>query len=73
MISLVECLDLIKELTGKGQKITFEKVRPGDLFYFVCDIAKARKNLKWQPKISNKDGVKRLVDWVTENKKMFGG
>lgn len=73
MISLVECLNLIKELTGKEQKITFEKVRPGDLFYFVCDITKARKNLKWEPKVSNKEGVKRLVDWVTENKGLFGG
>ncbi len=73
MISLVECLDLIKEITGKGQSITFEKVRPGDLFYFVCDITKARKNLKWEPKVTNEEGVKRLVDWVTENKGMFGG
>jgi CDP-paratose 2-epimerase len=73
MISLVECLELIRELTGLEQKIEFKEVRPGDLWYFICDITKARKNLKWEPKVSNEEGVKKLVDWVTENKRMFGG
>jgi len=73
MISLIECLELIKKITGLKQKISFKKVRPGDLWYFVCDITKAKKKLKWKPKVSNEDGVKKLIDWVVRNRKLFGG
>lgn len=71
-ISLVECLDLIKEITGQEQDIEFKEVRSGDLWYFVCDITKAKKNLGWEPKVSNKEGVGKLIDWVGENKRLFG-
>jgi CDP-paratose 2-epimerase len=72
-ISLIECLNLIREITGLEQKIEFKEVRPGDLWYFVCDITKAKKKLGWEPRVSNEEGIKRLVKWVEENKKLFGG
>ncbi len=72
-ISLVECLKLIREITGIEQDVKFEEVRPGDLWYFVCDITKAKKNLGWKPKVSNKEGVTNLINWVKENKHLFGG
>ena len=72
-ISLVECLGLIKEITGLEQNIEFKEVRLGDLWYFVCDITRAKKNLTWKPKVSNKEGVKKLVEWVKENRGLFGG
>jgi CDP-paratose 2-epimerase len=71
MISLIECLDLIKRITGKKQNITFEKSRLGDLEYFVCDISKARKELGWRPMVSNEEGVKKLVDWINDNPELF--
>jgi CDP-paratose 2-epimerase len=71
MISLIECLDLIKRITGKEQNITFEKSRLGDLEYFVCDISKARKELGWRPMVSNEEGVKKLVDWINDNPELF--
>lgn len=73
MISLVECLDMIKGITGIEQDIKFEKVRPGDLWYFVCDITRAKNNLGWEPKVSNREGVTRLVNWVQANRRLFGG
>lgn len=72
-ISLVECLNMIKEITGIEQNIEFKEVRPGDLWYFVCDIAKAREKLGWEPKISNEDGIRKLIEWVDENRGLFGG
>lgn len=72
-ISLIECLNLIREITGLEQNIEFKEVRPGDLWYFVCDIIKARDKLGWEPKVSNKEGIKRLIKWVEENKSLFGG
>lgn len=72
-ISLVECLELINEITGLEQNIEFKEVRLGDLWYFVCNITKAKEKLGWEPKVSNKEGVRKLIEWVRENKHLFGG
>lgn len=72
-ISLVECLKLIRGITGLEQNIEFKKVRSGDLWYFVCDITKAREKLGWEPKISNEEGIRKLIEWVEENRGLFGG
>ena len=70
-ISLIECLNLIKEITGEEQDIRYQESRLGDLEYFVCDISKAKRELNWQPEVSKEAGVKELVNWVIENKKVF--
>lgn len=70
-ISLVECLSLIREIARLEQNIEFKEVRPGDLWYFVCDITEAREKLGWEPKISNKEGIKKLIEWVKENRGLF--
>ncbi|MCK5570113.1 MAG: NAD-dependent epimerase/dehydratase family protein, partial [Spirochaetes bacterium] len=44
-ISLLECIDLIGRITGKAPEVIFEKMRHGDLLYFVCDTKKAEKEL----------------------------
>jgi CDP-paratose 2-epimerase len=71
IISLGECLEVIKKLTGIEQNIRFEPARLGDLWYFVCDITKAKRELKWEPKVSNKEGIKKLINWVKENIEIF--
>jgi CDP-paratose 2-epimerase len=72
-ISLMECIDLIKEITGKELIIKSGPPRLGDLLYFVCDINKARRELEWEPKVSNREGLSRLIDWVKENENLFHG
>jgi CDP-paratose 2-epimerase len=71
VISLLECVDLIEDLLGKKPKLNFEPDRHGDLRYFVCDISKAQKELGWSPQIKPKEGVKKLIDWIGENKGLF--
>ena len=72
-ISLGECLKLISKITGIEQKIIYMPARHGDLWYFVCDITKANEKLGWKPKVSNEEGIKKLVDWVKENIELFKG
>ena len=72
-ISLIECLNLIRKLTGLEQNMEFKEVRPGDLWYFVCDITKAREKLGWKPKVSNEEGIEKLIKWVEENRGLFRG
>jgi CDP-paratose 2-epimerase len=70
-ISLKECLAKIREITGLEQSICFKPPRFGDLHYFVCDISKARKNLKWAPKVSTNEGLRKTIEWAKKNKTLF--
>jgi len=71
LISLGECLSLIKEITGKKQQINLEGARKGDLWYFCSDLTKARIDLGWYPKVNYKEGLKKTIDWVKENINLF--
>ncbi|MBW2044758.1 MAG: NAD-dependent epimerase/dehydratase family protein [Deltaproteobacteria bacterium] len=70
-ISLLECIDIIEQISGKRPRVNFAPDRHGDLRYFVCDIARAGKDLQWQPQINPKDGIGMLIDWIKSNKKLF--
>ena len=48
-MSLLECVEYIGKITGKEPVVEFEKERLGDLLYFVCNTAKAEKELQWSP------------------------
>jgi len=70
-ISLLECIDILEEINGVRPKVEFAPDRHGDLRYFVCDISKAKKELNWEPKVMPKEGIKKLIDWIKENKDIF--
>ena len=70
-ISLIELLDMLEQLTGKRSKITFSNWRPSDQKVYVSNISKAKEKLRWSPKVSPKEGVEKLVNWVSENKHLF--
>ena len=69
--SLLEFIDEIENLLGKRPKITFSDWRPSDQKVYISDISKIKKTLGWQPKISVKEGIKRLADWVVNNESYF--
>jgi CDP-paratose 2-epimerase len=70
-ISLLEFLDLLEKETGKRSKTTFSDWRPSDQKVYISDISKVKKALNWEPKISPKEGMKKLISWVKENKDLF--
>jgi CDP-paratose 2-epimerase len=70
-LSLLELLDLLQELTGKKPEFTFSGWRPADQKVYISDISKARKKLNWAPKVTPREGVGKLVRWVSENLSIF--
>lgn len=70
-ISLLELLDMLEQLTGKRSKISFSNWRPSDQKVYVSNISKAKEKLRWSPKVSPKEGVEKLANWVLENKRLF--
>jgi CDP-paratose 2-epimerase len=70
-ISLLECIDIIKDVCGNEIPVTFEPDRYGDLRYFVCDIGKARHELGWEPLVPPRQGVERLLGWIQQERHLF--
>lgn len=62
---------MLEELVGQPIKTRKKEWRPGDQPVYISDISKARNVLGWQPKISVKQGIGRLHDWVKENQNLF--
>jgi len=70
-MSLLELISFIENFTGKKLEYKFSDWRPGDQPVFVCDIEKAKREFGWEPKVSVEEGVKKLFNWVKENKNLF--
>ncbi len=71
ILSLLELLDLLDELTGKRAEIRFDKWRPSDQKVYISNITKAQRKLGWKAEVSPKEGVEKLVKWVGENIGLF--
>ncbi len=71
-ISIIECLELISKFSGKSQNKSMEPARHGDLWYFVSDITKAKKQLNWEPTVVPEEGVFNLVKWIESVRQLFG-
>lgn len=69
--SLLEFIDEIEKLLGKKPKVEFSSWRPSDQKVYISDISKIKKELGWQPKISVREGIKRLTEWVVKNESYF--
>jgi CDP-paratose 2-epimerase len=70
-LSLLELISQIESLHGREIEHSFHDWRPGDQPVFICDINKARNDFGWEPKVSPEEGVKKLFNWVQENKELF--
>ena len=61
--TILEFAGLIKEISGSKSKIVFKTLPLDDPHVRCPDISKARKELKWQPRINLKIGLKDTISW----------
>ena len=71
MMSLLELINHLEKIYNKKIDFSFADWRPGDQPVFVCDISKAKKWFGWKPKVDVEGGVRRLAEWIKDNKKLF--
>jgi CDP-paratose 2-epimerase len=45
--------------------------RPGDQFIYISDNRKAYHDFGWKPQVNVNSGIRKLFDWVMENKTIF--
>ncbi|MDT8303490.1 MAG: GDP-mannose 4,6-dehydratase, partial [Sedimentisphaerales bacterium] len=70
-LSLLELITILEEHFGMKLDCQFEDWRPGDQLIYVSDIQKAGEVLKWKPLISPPEGVKKLLEWLIQNRDLF--
>lgn len=69
-ISIGDLAQVIAKLHGRGGSVTHDarRVRPPDseVDRLLCDNRKATALLKWEPKVSLEDGLRRTIDWFSQ-------
>lgn len=71
-ISLCELTELCQQITGNIIQISsIEANRDADIPYYVTDYSKVQKATGWRPKVSLKEIVAEIADWVKENKQLL--
>ena len=63
-LSIIELFGLLSEALDMDLRFEVNPWRQSDQRVFVARIEKARKMLKWQPRISKENGLEQMVAWV---------
>lgn len=65
-LSLLELFELMAELLDTESEFDIQKMprRQSDQNVFVADISKAKRLLGWEPKISSREGILKMLEWV---------
>jgi CDP-paratose 2-epimerase len=70
-ISLLELIELIAELHGENPVIHLADWRPGDQRYYVSDTRRFREATGWAPRVSVRQGLRLLYQWLIESRGPF--
>ena len=68
-LSIIELLDLLKSF-GLTPRYTFDDWRPADQKVYISDVKKAAE-FGWGPKTPPEEGMKKLLEWAKQNKRLF--
>lgn len=72
--SLIELTQKCRELTGNKLFIgTDKQIRPGDVCWYVCDISKIHKELKWIPTKNLDQTLESIESWIAKNFNILKG
>ncbi len=62
-ISLLQLAEAVKRLTGSKSRIVFRPLPEDDPKVRRPDITRAKKLLKWQPKVDLEEGLKKTITY----------
>lgn len=66
-----EFAPLLEKYLDKKIKVKYSDWRPGDQKVYISDIRKAKGLLGWEPEVAVEEGISKLCEWVSANKKLF--
>jgi len=70
-LSLHELISYLEKLKGKEIPLAYDDWRPGDQKVFVGNVSLAEIEFGWKPIVNPSHGVKKLYNWVIENRHLF--
>lgn len=70
-MSLLELIEFLENFLNRKITLHYADWRPGDQKVFISNIQKASTELGWIPSIDVRSGVRKLYEWVMENKDLF--
>ena len=62
-VSLLEVIDEIEHVTGKGLRVSLQRPRSGDQFFYVTDFQKLKKHTGWKPEINIRQNIESIYEW----------
>lgn len=62
---------VLEELMERQIPVRYSDWRPGDQSVYISNIEKITKELNWSPKVSVRDGLERLYNWIDRNMDLF--
>jgi len=60
--SVNQIFEMLKQITGFGQEPIFAPARKGEVYRIYISAEKAKRLIGWEPKVSFKEGLQRLVE-----------
>ena len=70
-LSLVELMELVKEMTGRPFVVQYDQPRPGDQLYYVTNFARFQREAGWKPELSPKQTLQRIYEFWKKNRDLF--
>lgn len=62
-IKIIDLIRMMEEMIGKPARIERKAAHKADMLANWADVSKARRLLGWEPQVSLREGVRRLIDW----------
>lgn len=72
-LSLLELFNMLNELLEIKMEYTQLPPRQSDQKVFVADIKKIHDKIGWMPKVTAREGVSAMVDWIRSERVSGGG
>lgn len=61
--TILELANIVKKLTGSKSEIVFKPLPEGDPIRRRPDITRAKKVIRWEPKVSLEDGLIKMIEY----------
>jgi UDP-glucuronate 4-epimerase len=65
-VSLIDLVRLLEKSSGRKSHLKYLPMQEGDVIRTYADIAKARADLGYNPKIDIESGIKNYINWYRE-------
>lgn len=67
-VTITELAQILISITGKKVDIIYDEPKLGDIKYSASDITKAREVLGFEPQVSLEDGLKQVVEYLSDKR-----